>query len=150
MKCAIGFLDGNICIRDAKGNYIIQDKEKYLPIIKEKIDNHINSINTFSDLSISNIILSIVKETFKINTVFRNKTTNSRVPHNDPLYLSLEKYIKENELYKIYLNEKNESRKITKEMIKIKKKQTLEHDIYCCELKKRKEYFKKKNGYKKI
>ena len=95
-KIAIGFLDGEICIRYNCKDFVTQDKKVYLPILKDRIDHYI----IHSDiLSISTIILSALKDVTKIDNLFIRPNFTSVVPDDDPLYRELENYVRNNILY---------------------------------------------------
>lgn len=100
MKKAIGFLEGELCIRENNKVYIRQEKEDYLPIIKEEITNYLQTENF--EARISTIVFSVLKKVFGVDTTFTKSSLKNRslTYTDDPLYKELVKFVLNDERFK--------------------------------------------------
>lgn len=109
MEKSVGIFDGNFAVRDKEKNYILQDKEIYLPKVIKRIDELLNKNGV--KIQISNIIFQAIKDTFGIENLFVQPGYKSIVPDSDPLYECLFNYVKNNPSY-IMLKENSYKKKV--------------------------------------
>lgn len=100
MNKKIGFSDGNFYLKENDGSYVLQDKEFYLPLVKNKILDILDKDDF--NLRISSIIFAALHDVFKIDKHFVKspKIVATVFYTDDPLYQELVQIVISNEHYK--------------------------------------------------
>lgn len=132
-KKSVGIIDGDFYIKNENKEFILQDKNTYLPAILSTIDNILSQNIPLT--SISTIILNALKIIFNVNSIFKPPHHTSIIPHQDELYIYLVNYVKNNKDYRFKLEKSQRYNKELAEGYKMYKKK---NEIF--------EYYKRENS----
>lgn len=122
---AVGFFYGEFAIRTKELEYEIQNKEIYLPLVINRIDELIE--NTTKSIQISKLVFQALKDVFETSKIFTPPESSYIVPNNDDLYNFLSKYVRNNNKIK-ELMEKNKNEL---ELTKINREKYLKKNYEC-------------------